>query len=40
LFVISGVILLVLGVLGIYIGNIYTQVKQRPLYVISEKVNL
>jgi dolichol-phosphate mannosyltransferase len=39
IFMIGGAILMVLGVIGIYIGNIYTQVKQRPLYVISEKIN-
>jgi glycosyltransferase involved in cell wall biosynthesis len=39
LFFLGGVILMVLGILGIYIGNIYTQVKGRPLYIISEEIN-
>ena len=40
LVLIGGCFFLALGILGIYIGNIYTQVKNRPLYVVSEKINL
>ncbi len=36
----TGVILMSLGILGIYIGKIFDQVKQRPLYIIDEKINL
>jgi glycosyltransferase involved in cell wall biosynthesis len=36
----TGVILIVIGIVGIYIGQIFKQVKNRPLYVISEKNNL
>lgn len=37
---IGGMILLTLGVIGEYIGRIYDEVKQRPLYVIKEKIGL
>lgn len=33
----GGIQLIVLGVVGLYIGNIFIQTKQRPLFVISEK---
>lgn len=36
----TGLILLSVGVAGIYIGNIFEQVKNRPLYIVDEKVNL
>jgi glycosyltransferase involved in cell wall biosynthesis len=39
IFFIGGVILMVLGVLGLYIGRIFQEVKRRPLYVIEKKVN-
>lgn len=35
----SGIQLLSIGVLGEYIGRIFTEVKQRPLYVISEDIS-
>lgn len=35
---IGGLILLNQGILGIYIGRIYDQVKERPLYVVDEVV--
>ncbi len=34
---IGGMILLVLGIIGGYVGRIYTQIKQRPLYIIKDK---
>jgi len=35
----TGIILMSIGTAGIYIGKIFDQVKGRPLYIISEKVN-
>jgi polyisoprenyl-phosphate glycosyltransferase len=37
LFFLSGVLLFGMGILGIYIGRVFNQVKGRPLYVIDEK---
>jgi dolichol-phosphate mannosyltransferase len=34
----SGVQLLSLGVIGQYIGRLYREIKQRPLYIIKDKV--
>jgi len=36
-FVMNGAVLLMLGVMGEYIGRIYDEAKDRPLYVIREK---
>ena len=35
----TGVILISLGILGLYIGNTFNQVKRRPLYIIEKKTN-
>jgi len=40
IFFIGGVQLMVLGIIGEYIGRIYTETQNRPLYVIREKVNI
>lgn len=35
---IGGIILLVLGIIGEYIGRIYGEIKNRPLYIINDKI--
>ena len=35
---IGGIILLVLGIIGEYVGRIYGEIKQRPLYIIRDKL--
>ena len=39
IFIMGGLILMMLGIVGIYIGNIFNEVKNRPIYVISETLN-
>ena len=34
----NGVILIMLGVIGKYIGKIYDETKARPLYIVNEKI--
>lgn len=36
---IGGIIIVVIGVVGIYVGNIFMQTKDRPLYVIRQMLN-
>lgn len=36
----TGVILMSIGVAGIYIGKIFEQVKDRPIYIIEKEVNI
>jgi polyisoprenyl-phosphate glycosyltransferase len=36
----SGVQLIVIGILGAYIGGIYEEVKGRPHYIVDEAINL
>lgn len=38
--VIGGTILLCLGIIGEYIGRIYDEIKQRPIYIVKQCVNL
>jgi len=39
MFFLAGLVLINLGVIGIYIGNIFDEVKSRPLYVIKDILN-
>jgi dolichol-phosphate mannosyltransferase len=36
----TGLVLLSIGVMGLYIGKIFEQSKNRPLYIIDKKINL
>ena len=36
----GGVQLFSIGILGVYISRIYREVKQRPLFIVSELVNV
>ena len=36
----SGVQLIVMGILGVYIGGIYEEVKGRPHYIVDEMINI
>ena len=40
LFFLSGLILSMLGIVGLYIGKIYEEVKGRPLFIVDEILNI
>ena len=40
IYLLSGVIIVILGVLGIYIGKVFDETKGRPLYIVSKKVGI
>jgi glycosyltransferase involved in cell wall biosynthesis len=40
IFFLSGISLIVLGIIGIYLGQIFLEVKKRPLYIINDKLNI
>jgi polyisoprenyl-phosphate glycosyltransferase len=40
LYFIGGLILANMGVLGLYLGKVFNEVKQRPLYLVKETINL
>ncbi len=35
-----GVVLIILGIMGYYIGLIYTEVKHRPIYLVQDEINM
>ena len=36
---VGGIVIMVIGLVGIYVGNIFMQTKQRPLYVVRQALN-
>ncbi len=39
IYLMGGILLCAVGIVGVYIGNIYNETKNRPLYIISEYLN-
>lgn len=39
IYLMGGILLCAIGVVGIYVGNIFNEVKSRPIYVISKTIN-
>ena len=37
---VGGLLLFVMGIIGLYIGKIFDQVKGRPLFVIKDMINI
>lgn len=40
LWFIAGIMIMIMGIMAVYIGSIFDEVKHRPTYLISEKLNL
>ena len=38
-FLLGGLIIMTIGIVGIYVGNIFMQIKERPLYVVRQIIN-
>lgn len=38
-YLVGGIILMCMGIIGMYIGNIFDEAKKRPLYVLRDKLN-
>ncbi len=40
IYLMGGILLGAVGIVGIYVGNIFNETKSRPLYVVAEKLNV
>ena len=40
MWLLGGIMIMLIGMTGIYIGKIFDKTKERPLYIIREKLNL
>jgi dolichol-phosphate mannosyltransferase len=40
IWVLSGIIIMMLGIVGLYVGKTFEGVKNRPIYIIDTKLNL
>jgi dolichol-phosphate mannosyltransferase len=40
IFLTSGITISIIGVVGLYIGEIFKETKKRPLYIIESQLNL
>ena len=39
LFLIGGIVIFILGIIGVYISKVFGEVKRRPLFIIETKIN-
>ena len=39
IYLMGGMTLMAVGIVGLYVGNIFNEVKGRPLYVVSQVLN-
>lgn len=39
IYLVCGLLLAAIGIVGLYVGNIFIEVKKRPLYIIQKKIN-
>lgn len=39
IWLLSGMIIFILGIVGLYLGKIFESVKDRPIYIVDEKIN-
>jgi len=37
---VGGLVLFVMGILGLYIGKIFDQLKGKPIYIVADKLNV
>lgn len=40
LWLIAGIIISLIGMVGIYLGRVFDKVKDRPVFIIKERINL